>query len=127
MKASSAASNQVVIRGGFMAASLKKSIPHEANRGLRARSAVSYLGSVNVERKSRLEEAVWVNPRRVSGVPCFRGTRVPIQSLIDLLEGGETIDDFLKLYPQVARQQVLAVLDFANSQLLECASSLMSA
>jgi uncharacterized protein (DUF433 family) len=88
-----------------------------ANRGLQPRSPVPYLGSVNVERKSRLEEAVWVNPRRVSGVPCFRGTRVPIQSLIDLLEGGETIDDFLKLYPQVARQQVLAVLDFANSQL----------
>jgi uncharacterized protein (DUF433 family) len=127
MKASSAASNQAVIRGGFMAASLNKCIPHGANQGLRARSAMPYLGSVNVERKSRLEEAVWVNPRRVSGVPCFRGTRVPIQSLIDLLEGGETIDDFLKLYPQVSRQQVLAVLDFANSQLLECASSLMSA
>jgi uncharacterized protein (DUF433 family) len=88
---------------------------------------VAYLGSVNVERKSRLEEAVWVNPQRVSGVPCFRGTRVPIQSLIDLLEGSETIDDFLELYPQVARQQVLGVLDFANSKLLECASSLMNA
>jgi uncharacterized protein (DUF433 family) len=89
---------------------------------VRVRSAVPYLGSVNVERKSRLEEAVWVNPRRVNGVPCFRGTRVPIQSVIDLLEGGETIDDFLRLYPQVARQQVLAVLDFANNQVLECAS-----
>jgi uncharacterized protein (DUF433 family) len=52
---------------------------------------------------------------------------VPVQSLIDLLEGGETIDDFLKLYPSITRQQVLAVLDFANRQILECASSLTSA
>ncbi len=63
----------------------------------------------------------------MSGAPCFRGTRVPVQSLIDLVEGGETIDDFLKLYPAVNRQQVLTVLDFASSQLLECASSLTSA
>ncbi|MBI3208114.1 MAG: DUF433 domain-containing protein [Candidatus Solibacter usitatus] len=63
----------------------------------------------------------------MSGTPCFRGTRVPVQSLIDLLEGGETIDEFLKLYPAITRQQVLTVLDFANSQLLECASSLTNA
>jgi uncharacterized protein (DUF433 family) len=45
---------------------------------------------------------------------------VPVQSLIDFLEGGETIDEFMKLYPPVTREQVLTVLDFANSQLLEC-------
>jgi len=82
---------------------------------------------VTVEQKSRLDEAVWVSPQRMSGTPCFRGARVPVQSLIDLLEGGETIDTFLKLYPLITREQVLAVLDFANSQLLECASSLTSA
>ncbi|MGH9720532.1 MAG: DUF433 domain-containing protein [Bryobacteraceae bacterium] len=43
------------------------------------------------------------------------------------LETGETIDQFLKLYPSVTRKQVLAVLDAANRQLLECASSLMNA
>jgi uncharacterized protein (DUF433 family) len=53
----------------------------------------------------------------MSGAPCFRGTRVPVQSLIDFLEGGETIDEFINLYPPITRQQVLAVLDFANSQL----------
>jgi uncharacterized protein (DUF433 family) len=51
---------------------------------------------------------------------------VPVQSLIDFLEGGETIDDFLKLYPAITRQQVLAVLDFANGQILECVPSLTS-
>ncbi len=63
----------------------------------------------------------------MSGTPCFRGTRVPVQSLIDFIEGGETINEFIQLYPAISREQVLAVLDFANSQLLECASSLTSA
>jgi uncharacterized protein (DUF433 family) len=74
-----------------------------------------------------LIEAIWVDPGRMSGAPCFRGTRVPVQSLIDFLEGGETIDQFLELYPSVTREQVLAVLDLANLQLVECASSLMNA
>jgi uncharacterized protein (DUF433 family) len=88
---------------------------------------MAYFEIVTVEQRNRLDQAVWVNPQRMSGTPCFRGTRVPVQSLIDLLEGGETIDQFLKLYPSITRQQVLSVLDFANSQLLECASSLTSA
>jgi len=82
---------------------------------------------VTAEQRERLDEAIWINPGRLSGTPCFRGTRVPVQSLIDLLEGGETIDQFLALYPSIARQQVLAVLDLANTQILECASSLTNA
>jgi uncharacterized protein (DUF433 family) len=88
---------------------------------------MAYFEIVTAEQKSRLDQAVWVNPQRMSGTPCFRGTRVPVQSLIDFLEGGETIDQFLNQYPSITRQQVLSVLDFANSQLLECASSLTSA
>ena len=80
---------------------------------------------MTAEQKSRLDEAVWVNPQRMSGTPCFRGTRVSVQSLIDFLEGGETIEAFIKLYSPVTRD-VLAALDFANSQLLECGSSLAS-
>ena len=75
---------------------------------------MAYFRVVTVEQRSRLDEAVWVNPQRMSGTPCFRGTRVPVQSLIDMLEGGETIDAFIKLYPPITREQVLAVLDFAN-------------
>jgi uncharacterized protein (DUF433 family) len=63
----------------------------------------------------------------MSGAPCFRNTRVPLQSLIDFLEGGETVDEFLRLYPAVSRDQIVAVLDFANRQLIECASSLTNA
>jgi uncharacterized protein (DUF433 family) len=88
---------------------------------------MAYFRVVTADQKNRLDEAVWVSPLRMSGTPCFRGTRVPVQSLIDFLEGGETIDQFIKLYPAITREQVLAVLDFANSQLLECASSLTSA
>ena len=73
---------------------------------------------VTAEQKARLDEAVWVSPQRMSGTPCFRGTRVPVQSLIDFLEGGETIDQFLSLYSSLSREQVLAVLDFANGQIL---------
>ena len=82
---------------------------------------------MTAEQKAELDQVVWVDPARMSGAPCFRHTRVPIQSLIDLLEGGETIDEFLVLYPSISREQVLTVLDFANGQLIECASSLTNA
>jgi uncharacterized protein (DUF433 family) len=82
---------------------------------------------MTTEDKNRLDRSVWVDPERMSGAPCFRGTRVPVQSLIDLLETGETVDQFLQLYPSINRDQVLAVLDFANHQLLECASLLTNA
>lgn len=57
----------------------------------------AYRKGVTVEQTNRLDEAIWVSPLRMSGTPCFRKTRVPVQSLIDFLEGGQTIDDFLKL------------------------------
>lgn len=82
---------------------------------------------MTAEQKRQLDEVIWVNPQRMSGAPCFRGTRLPVQSLIDFLEGGETIDQFLQLYPSITRQQVLTVLDFANDQIVECASLLTSA
>ena len=82
---------------------------------------------MNVEQRAAVEKAVWSHPGRMSGAPCFRNTRVPVQSLIDFLETGETVDDFLALYPSITREQVTAVLDFANQQLIECVSSLTSA
>lgn len=65
---------------------------------------------MTVEQKNKLDQAVWTSPQRMSGTPCFRGTRVPVQSLIDFLEGGETIDAFIQLYPPITREQVLTVL-----------------
>jgi uncharacterized protein (DUF433 family) len=46
----------------------------------------------------------------LGGTPVFAGTRVPVQTLIEYLEGGETIDDFLEGFPTVTREQVLACL-----------------
>ena len=52
----------------------------------------------------------------------FCGTRVPVQTLIDCLEAGETIDQFLEGFPSVTRQQVVAFLEEAKDRLVESVS-----
>ena len=61
-------------------------------------------------------------PDILSGTPVFAGTRVPIQALIDYLEGGETIDDFLAGFPTVKREQVVAFLEEATARMISKAS-----
>ena len=58
------------------------------------------------------------SPEIMGGTPVFAGTRVPVQTLFDYLEGGETIDDFLDGFPTVTRQQVVAVLEAAKVRVL---------
>src|SRR5439155_7302893 len=58
---------------------------------------------------------VWINPNRMSGAPCFAGTRVPIKNLFDYLEGGESLDDFLEGFPGVTREQAIAVIELARN------------
>jgi uncharacterized protein (DUF433 family) len=53
----------------------------------------------------------------VSGTPVFVGTRVPAQALLDYLEGGETIDEFLDDFPSVSREQAIAFLEEAGRAL----------
>jgi uncharacterized protein (DUF433 family) len=60
---------------------------------------------MTAERRAQLDEVVWVDPERMSGVPCFAGTRVPVQTLLDHLKQGETIADFLEGAPSVTRTQ----------------------
>ena len=55
----------------------------------------------------------------MSGIPVFRGTRVPIQNLFDCIEEGETIDQFLEQFPTVTREQVNGVLELSKERLLE--------
>lgn len=50
----------------------------------------------------------------MGGTPVFSGTRVPVQTLLDYLEAGESIDDFLKGFPSVAREQVVAFLETSD-------------
>ncbi|MEN3336045.1 MAG: hypothetical protein V7641_5410 [Blastocatellia bacterium] len=58
------------------------------------------------------------DPEIVSGAPVFRGTRVPIDALINNLEAGLTLDEFLDNFPTVTREQALQVLEFSKSTLL---------
>ena len=50
----------------------------------------------------------------MSGTPVFQGTRVPIQNLVDYLEGGDSIDEFLEDFPSVSREQVIRFLGEAK-------------
>ena len=65
-------------------------------------------------------EVIIKNPKILGGTPVFRGTRVPVQTLFDYFEGGETFEDFLKGFPTVARESALAVLEQAKQLLLAC-------
>ena len=68
------------------------------------------------------EPIVTSSPDILSGTPVFAGTRVPVQALIDYLEGGETIDDFLAGFPTVRREQVVAFLEEATARMISKAS-----
>lgn len=67
------------------------------------------------------QSVVKVDPEIMSGAPCFAGTRVPIQNLIDYLEGGESIEEFLDGFPSVSREQVIAFLEEAKTLVLAAA------
>lgn len=62
-------------------------------------------------------DIVTVNPNVLGGTPVFSGTRVPIQSLFDFIESGETIDEFLENFPTVRRDQVIKLLEAAREHL----------
>lgn len=68
-----------------------------------------------------MESVVSSDPEIMGGTPCFAGTRVPVQTLIDYLEGGDTIDEFLDDFPTVSREQVLHALEIAKGSLLAAA------
>ncbi len=58
------------------------------------------------------------NPNILGGTPVFVGTRVPVQTLLDYLEGGESLDTFLDHFPSVGREQAVAVLELAKTMLI---------
>jgi uncharacterized protein (DUF433 family) len=59
----------------------------------------------------------------MGGTPVFVGTRVPVQTLLDYLEAGDPLDEFLEDFPTVSREQVVAVLELAKEMLLARASA----
>ena len=62
------------------------------------------------------------NPKVMGGTAVFSGTRVPVQTLLDYLESGESIDDFLAGFPSVNREQVIEFLEQAKDRLVAAAS-----
>jgi uncharacterized protein (DUF433 family) len=68
------------------------------------------------------QSVVSCNPEIMGGTPVFAGTRVPVQTLLDYLEGGESIDDFLEGFPSVTREQVMTFLEEAKDRLIESVS-----
>jgi uncharacterized protein (DUF433 family) len=66
--------------------------------------------------------AISTQPDVMGGTPVFNGTRVPVQTLLDYLEAGETIDEFLAGFPSVTRTQIVAFLEEAKDSLVETIS-----
>jgi uncharacterized protein (DUF433 family) len=64
----------------------------------------------------RQEEIIHSNPEILGGTPVFIGTRVPVRTLFDHLEAGDSIDDFLEGFPSVRRDQVIAVLEISQAR-----------
>ncbi len=65
-----------------------------------------------------LSRVVHVDPEILGGTPVFVGTRVPIRSLFDHLEGGDSIEDFLRGFPSVKREQVIGILEESRHRVL---------
>jgi len=63
------------------------------------------------------QTVVHSNPEILGGTPVFVGTRVPVQNLIDYLEAGDNLEDFLKSFPSVTREQAIAALELAREAL----------
>jgi uncharacterized protein (DUF433 family) len=77
------------------------------------------MSTITPKKEVALEEVVWTDPERMSGAPCFYGTRVPIKNLFDYLEGGHSLETFLEDFEGVSREQTDAVLRLAMDSLLE--------
>ena len=62
---------------------------------------------------------ICLSPNVMGGTPVFCGTRVPVQTLLDYLEAGDSIDEFLASFPSVTRAQVIEFLQAAKDRLVE--------
>jgi len=64
------------------------------------------------------DRVIIVDPDVMNGRPCFRGTRVPFKNLIDYLEGGHSLGDFLAQFPTVTRDMAVQAIEEAKDSLL---------
>ena len=83
-----------------------------------------YLKVMTAEKRTALAGIVSIDKEIMHGTPCFTGTRVPVQTLLDFIEAGDTLDKFLHAFPRVQREQAIQFLELAKEQLLvECVCS----
>jgi uncharacterized protein (DUF433 family) len=66
----------------------------------------------------REHEVITKDPAILGGTPVFRGTRVPFQALLDYLEGGQTLNEFLEDFPTVTREVAVLALEHAKALVL---------
>ena len=64
------------------------------------------------------ECVIVIDPETMGGTPCFRGTRVPFKNLIDYIEGGHPLAEFLRQFPSVSREMAVQALEEAKESLL---------
>jgi uncharacterized protein (DUF433 family) len=93
--------------------------PEAPPLGLKAAPSLSSLGAL-YWCPVMFDETLVVHsdPEILSGTPVFVGTRVPVRSLFDYIEGGDTLDEFLRQFPSVRREQAIAALELARESLL---------
>jgi uncharacterized protein (DUF433 family) len=68
-------------------------------------------------KEAMVEPVIVSDPDIMSGTPCFRGTRVPFKNLIDYLEGGHSLGEFLRQFPTVTREMAVQALEEAKESL----------
>ncbi len=64
-----------------------------------------------------IQSVIHSDPDIQGGVPVFRGTRTPVKNLFDYLEAGDSLEDFLRSFPSVSREQAVAALELAREAL----------
>ena len=77
---------------------------------------------MSVVQKLSLDEIVRVDPNVMHGTPCFAGTRVPVETFLDYVAEGDTLDAFLADFPSVKREQATSLLALAQERLVESLS-----
>jgi uncharacterized protein (DUF433 family) len=78
---------------------------------------------VTAAQKAIIAGVVSIDPEIMHGTPCFTGTRVPVQTPLDYIEEGDTLDSFLSDFVTVNREQAVRFFELAKESLIECASS----
>ena len=77
----------------------------------------SCLVTEKIEVRVQRESVIVSDPEILGGTPCFRGTRVPVDSLIDYLGAGDSLDEFLDNFPSISREAAIAALEEAKALL----------